>query len=43
MCAEITEVARIDSRGSKVGMFSQMYCPVLEIREGGGETIDCGV
>ncbi len=24
MCAEITEVAQIDSRGSKVGMFSKI-------------------
>ena len=32
MRAEITEVVRIDSRGSRVGMFSQIYCPVLETR-----------
>jgi len=37
-----TEVASIDSRGSRDGMFSQIYCPVLETRCGGGETIDCG-
>ena len=43
MGAGITEVASIDSRGSKVGMFSKIYCPVLETRCGGGETIDCGV
>ena len=30
--AGITEVAPIDSRGSKVGMFSKIYCPVLETR-----------
>ena len=30
--AEITEVVRIDSRGRRVGMFSQIYCPVLETR-----------
>jgi hypothetical protein len=42
MGVEITEVATIDSRGSRVGMFSQIYCPVLETRYGGGETIDCG-
>jgi len=30
--AGITEVASIDSRGSRVGMFSQIYCPVLETR-----------
>ena len=43
MGAEITEVAYIISRGIKVGMFSKIYCPVLETRYGGGETIDCGV
>ena len=43
MGAGITEVASIDSRGSKVGMFSKIYCPVLETRYGGGEAIDCGV
>jgi hypothetical protein len=32
MGAGITEVASIDSRGSRVGMFSQIYCPVLETR-----------
>ena len=37
VCAGITEVARIDSRGSKDGMFSKNYCPVLETRFGGGE------
>jgi hypothetical protein len=42
MGAEITEVAHIISRGSKVGMYSKIYCPVLETRYGGGETIDCG-
>ena len=40
MSAGITEVALIDSRGSRVGMFSQIYCPVLETRFGGGETTD---
>lgn len=30
--AGITEVAFIDSRGSRVGMFSKIYCPVLETR-----------
>ena len=30
--AEITEVAFVDSRGSRVGMFSKIYCPVLETR-----------
>ena len=30
--AGITEVASIDSRGSRVGMFSKMDCPVLETR-----------
>lgn len=39
----ITEVASIDSRGSRVGMYSKIYCPVLETRYGGGEAIDCGV
>lgn len=32
MRAEITEVVCIDSRGSRVGMFSKIYCPVLETR-----------
>jgi hypothetical protein len=39
----ITEVAFIDSRGSRVGMFSKIYCPVLETRYGGGEATGCGV
>ena len=34
MDAGITEVASIDSRGSRVGMFSKMDCPVLETRFG---------
>ena len=34
MCAEITEVVCIDSRGSRVGMFLKIYCPVLEIHSG---------
>lgn len=38
--AEITEVVRVISRGSKDGMSSKIYCPVLETRFGGGETID---
>ena len=41
--AGTTEVASIDSRGSRVGMFSKIYCPVLEARYGGGEAADCGV
>jgi hypothetical protein len=32
MGAGITEVAVIDSRGSRDGMFSKIYCPVLETR-----------
>ena len=32
MGAGITEVVLIDSRGSRVGMFSKIYCPVLEAR-----------
>jgi len=40
MGAGITEVAFIDSRGSRVGMFSKIYCPVLETRFEGGETTD---
>ena len=32
MSAGTTEVARIDSRGSRVGMFWKIYCPVLETR-----------
>ena len=43
MGAEITEVARIISRGSRVGMYSKIYCPVLETRCGGGEATDCCV
>ena len=43
MDAEITEVAFIDFRGSRVGMFLKIYCSVLETRYGGGEAIDCGV
>ena len=34
MSSGITEVARIDSRGSRVGMFSKIDCPVLETRLG---------
>src|SRR5450759_5021096 len=30
--AGITEVASIDSRGSRDGMWSKIYCPVLEAR-----------
>ena len=37
---EITEVVRVISRGSKDGMLSRIYCPVLEARFGGGETTD---
>ena len=33
-CARITEVAHVDSRGSRVGMLSKIYCPVLETRFG---------
>jgi hypothetical protein len=32
MRARITEVARIDSRGSKDGMLWKIHCPVLETR-----------
>ena len=32
MGAGITEVASIDSRGSRDGTFSKTYCPVLETR-----------
>lgn len=32
MGAEITEVALVDSRSSRVGMLSKIYCPVLETR-----------
>ena len=41
--AGITEVASIDSRGSRDGMLSRIYCPVLETRCGGGEATGCGV
>ena len=34
MDAEITEVAFVSSRGSRVGMLSKIYCPVLETRSG---------
>jgi hypothetical protein len=37
---EITEVTRIDSRGSKGGMLRKTSSPVLETRCGGGEAID---
>lgn len=37
MDAKITEVASIDSWGSRVGMYSKTYCPVLETRLQGGE------
>jgi hypothetical protein len=30
VCAGITEVARIDSRGSRDGMLWKIYCPMLE-------------
>ena len=40
--AETTEGARIVSRGSRVGMYPKIYCPVLETRYGGGEAIDWG-
>jgi hypothetical protein len=43
MDAEITEMAFIDSRGSRVGMLLKIYCPVLETRYGGGEAINCCV
>ena len=33
-CARITEVAHVDSRGSRVGMLTKIYCPVLETRLG---------
>ena len=31
-CARITEVAHVDSQGSKNGMLWKIYCPVLETR-----------
>lgn len=37
---EITEVTRLDSRGSKGGMLWKINSPVLETRYGGGEAID---
>jgi len=43
MDAEITGVASIFFRGSRGGMYSKIYCPVLETRCGGGEATDCGV
>jgi hypothetical protein len=41
--AGITEVASLDSRGSRVGMFLKMGCPVLEIqpRGRGGRRAAC--
>ena len=38
-----TEVAHVDSRGSKDGMLWKIYYPVLETRLGGGEATDCCV
>ena len=32
MDAELTEIASIFFRGSRVGMLSKIYCPVLETR-----------
>jgi hypothetical protein len=43
MDAEITGMVSIFFRGSRVGMFSKIYCPVLETRCGGWEAIDYGV
>ena len=43
MYAGTTEVAHIIFRGSRVGMCSKIYCPVLETRYGGGEATGCGV
>jgi hypothetical protein len=40
MRAGITEVAFIDFRGSRVGMYSKIDGPVLETRFGGGEATD---
>jgi hypothetical protein len=40
MDTEITEVVSVDFRGSRVGMFLKIHCPVLETRCGGGEAID---
>ena len=34
-CARITEVAHVDSRGSRDGMLWKIYCPVLETRSAG--------
>ena len=34
-CAVITEVAHVDSRGSKDGMLRKTHCPVLETRGAG--------
>ena len=39
--AGITEVASIDSRGSRGGMFSKIDSPVLEIRESGLDNGAC--
>jgi hypothetical protein len=38
--AGITEIAYTDSRGSRVGMFLKIDCPVLEIHPRGGEAAD---
>jgi hypothetical protein len=35
MCAVRTEVARVDSRGSRGGMLRKTYCSVLETRSAG--------
>ena len=43
MDAGITEVAFVVSRGSRGGMYSKIYCPVLEARYGGGEATGCRI
>ena len=41
MGVEITEVASIDFRGSRVGIFPKIDCPVLETQCGVGKATDC--
>ena len=37
------EATSVNRRGSRVGMYWKLNCPVLETRFGGGETTDCCV
>ena len=39
----IMEAIPVNHRGSRVGMYRKLDCPVLEIHNGGGEAADCCV